>query len=436
MFKRLLYSNGKGSIFALSTPLATSAIAITRVSGPLANKLFPLSKPNYAKLTTLKDETGMVIDTAIVTYFKAPHSYTGEDVIEIATHGSLAVIKKLHDFIHKQGCRYADKGEFTYRALLNSKMSTEEIEKLDLLIHSETELQRKMALCGSALPLVQEWKQQLTSILAENDAYIEFEEDGIVSQDLSKLDSIIKEMESVLKDSKSHNKLKEGIKVTVCGCPNAGKSSLINLLCQEEISIVSDIKGTTRDVIRQFINFNHYPLTFIDTAGLWDTSDAIEQAGITKAYQIIKNSDILLFIVDPSQPLEHQYHLYNQISSYTNCIITIINKCDKSSILPHFHKDQIVMSCTSLKGLDTVKSTLLHQLQLSVTFNNNISLPSRFNGPLTKLIHLLKQAQLEQDSCIQTHYIEQSLQLFDDFGEPVNIEQVLDTLFKNFCIGK
>eukprot|EP00835_Amoeboradix_gromovi_P002474 NODE_141_length_17903_cov_0.288643.p3 type:complete len:442 gc:universal NODE_141_length_17903_cov_0.288643:1787-462(-) len=441
MFKRLLFTSQRGTIFALSTPPGKSAIAVIRISGNLCTGLFPASKPRHAKYSKLVDNDGQLIDTAIVTYFKAPRSYTGEDVLEIATHGSISVINKLCDHLEFNGCRKAEKGEFTYRAYLNNKMSVKEIESLSSLLDSETELQRKMALLPQEndSSIIDRWKNKFVTILATYEAQIDFGEDenidiNILDTTLNDLQSISDEIAKYLKDAQIISKMRQGIRVSICGIPNSGKSSFINLLCKDQVSIVSDISGTTRDVIQRYVNFNGYPLVISDTAGIRLSNDTLENIGIEKAYNEIEKSDILFFIFDPTQDRRIQLDLMAKIASPKSKMYVLVNKMDISKDYPKI-KNQILISCRGKIGLTAFYNILINQLNREYSIPSSFTFQSRFVAPLNEILKLISKFN-ENELVLKAEILRNIIQQIELLGSTVDLEHVLDSLFSQFCIGK
>ena len=300
------------TIFALSSGRSPSAIAIIRVSGPQTRLAVErlcgkLPAPRLAQFTTLRDLEGSALDESVTLWFPAPHSATGEDVAEFHVHGGRAVIAAMFDALSAiDGLRPAEPGEFTRRAFDNGKLDLTEAEGLDDLIHAETDRQRRQALRhlkGLLGAKAESWRQQIIEASALIEAGIDFSDEGDVSAELvapalRKIAALKSEIEETLAASAQSERLREGLTVAIAGPPNAGKSTLLNRLARREAAIVSPHAGTTRDVIEVHLDLDGYPVTLIDTAGVRDTHDPVEQEGVRRARDRARTSDLVLWLVD------------------------------------------------------------------------------------------------------------------------------------------
>ena len=300
------------TIFALSSGRAPSAIAIIRVSGPQARIAVErlcggLPAPRLAHLSTLRDLDGSALDESVTLWFPAPHSATGEDVAEFHVHGGRAVIAAMFDALGAiDGLRPAEPGEFTRRAFENGKLDLTEAEGLDDLIHADTDRQRRQALRhlkGLLVAKAETWRQQIIEASALVEAGIDFSDEGDVSSDLiapalKKIAALKSEIEETLVSSARSERLREGLTVAIAGPPNAGKSTLLNRLARREAAIVSPHAGTTRDVIEVHLDLDGYPVTVIDTAGVRETHDPVEQEGVRRARDRARTSDLVLWLTD------------------------------------------------------------------------------------------------------------------------------------------
>jgi len=300
------------TIFALSSGRAPSAIAIIRVSGPQTRLAVErlcgkLPAPRLAQFTTLRDLEGSALDESVTLWFPAPHSATGEDVAEFHVHGGRAVIAAMFDALSAiDGLRPAEPGEFTRRAFENGKLDLTEAEGLDDLIHADTDRQRRQALRhlkGLLGAKAESWRQQIIEASALIEAGIDFSDEGDVSAELvapalRKIAALKSEIEETLAASAQSERLREGLTVAIAGPPNAGKSTLLNRLARREAAIVSPHAGTTRDVIEVHLDLDGYPVTLIDTAGVRDTHDPVEQEGVRRARDRARTSDLVLWLVD------------------------------------------------------------------------------------------------------------------------------------------
>jgi tRNA modification GTPase len=304
------------TIFALSSGRAPSAIAIVRVSGPKAGDAVrhlcgKMPVPRQAHVATLRDLDGSAIDAAVTLWFPGPGSATGEDVAEFHVHGGRAVLAALFEALGAlDGLRPAEPGEFTRRAFENGKLDLTEAEGLDDLIHADTDRQRRQALRhlkGLLGARAESWRQQIIEASALIEAGIDFSDEGDVASDLvapalRKIAALQAEIEQTLAASAQSERLREGLTVAIAGPPNAGKSTLLNRLARREAAIVSPHAGTTRDVIEVHLDLDGYPVTLIDTAGMRETADPVEQEGVRRARDRARTSDLVLWLVDPAAP--------------------------------------------------------------------------------------------------------------------------------------
>lgn len=300
------------TIFALSSGRAPSAIAIIRVSGPQTRAAVErlcgqLPSPRLAQFVTLHDLDGSAIDESVTLWFPGPNSATGEDVAEFHVHGGRAVIAAMFDALGSiDGLRPAEPGEFTRRAFDNGKLDLTEAEGLDDLIHADTDRQRRQALRhlkGLLGARAETWRQQIIEASALVEAGIDFSDEGDVSAELvapalNKISALKSEIEETLISSAQSERLREGLTVAIAGPPNAGKSTLLNRLARREAAIVSPHAGTTRDVIEVHLDLDGYPVTVIDTAGVRETHDPVEQEGVRRARDRARTSDLVLWLVD------------------------------------------------------------------------------------------------------------------------------------------
>ena len=306
------------TIYALSTVLGKSGVAIIRISGKEALQVVRLMtnlnpnniKARYAYFTDLKDLIkSQTLDKCLLLYFKAPNSFTGEDIVELQIHGSRAVISSvLNNLSRIPEFRMAEPGEYSKRAFYNQKMDLTEAEGLADLIDAETEAQQKYALRqmeGSLKNLYDDWRTQLVTIMAHLEAYIDFPDEEIPESVVNSLNNTVFKLREAIRKHLSGDtigeRLREGFRVVIVGRPNAGKSSLLNTFAQRDVVIVSDIAGTTRDAVDIHLDLNGYPVIITDTAGIRETEEAIEKQGVEIAYRKINDADLLICLFDASQ---------------------------------------------------------------------------------------------------------------------------------------
>ena len=302
------------TIYALSSGSGTSGIATIRVSGKLAKKVVEqltnsqIPEPRIATLKKINNiNTNELIDEGIIIWFPGPNSYTGEDMAEFHVHGSLAVVQAIQNSISEiEGCRIADPGEFTKIAFQNNKINLLKAESIADLISSETEIQRRQAvkiMTGKSAERFNFWRDGLVKVLANVEAKIDFPDEDLPEDILknikTKVNEIKNEIKKTLNDQKVGERIREGFKIAIVGPPNAGKSSLLNYLSNKEAAIVSEIAGTTRDVIEVHLNINGLPVIISDTAGIRSSKDEIEKKGIKLALQKAEDADLNIVIIEP-----------------------------------------------------------------------------------------------------------------------------------------
>ncbi len=303
----------RDTIFALSSGRPPAAIAIVRMSGPAAGAALEkiagrIPAPRVATLATLRSTAGSIIDDAVMLWFPGANSATGEDVAELQVHGSRAVLAAIFEELGRiEGLRAADAGEFTRRAFENGKLDLTEAEGLDDLIHADTEAQRRQALRqfkGLLGQRAEDWRRRIIDASALVEAGIDFSDEGdvpdeLITPALEKIGRLRSEIEQTLAASARSERLREGLVVAIAGPPNAGKSTLLNRLARREAAIVSPHAGTTRDVIEVHLDIDGYPVVLLDTAGIRDTSDPVEEEGVRRARDRAADADLVLWVTEP-----------------------------------------------------------------------------------------------------------------------------------------
>ena len=330
------------TIYALSSGIGVSGIAVVRISGAETKKIIsrltdkPFPTPRFATLKKVNNsnKTGL-IDEGIIIWYPGPNSYTGEDMAEIQVHGSRAVVKALLDAISNfKNCRMAEPGEFTKLALKNGKINLLKAESIGDLISSETDLQMKQALkviAGKNLKKFETWREDVLKVLSNIEAKIDFPDEDLPKEILNdikkKTNNIINEMEVSLQDNKVGQIIRDGFKIAIIGPPNVGKSSLLNYLSNRDVAIVSEIAGTTRDVIETHLNINGYPVIISDTAGIREAKDEIEKKGIKLSLKKADEADLNIIIIE-AKSKENKGFLDKYINEKT---LLVVNKIDKES---------------------------------------------------------------------------------------------------------
>ncbi len=450
------------TIVALSTPPGRSGIGVIRLSGPLSLTLLQTivrdesfsPEPNHVQLKTLFDsESSEPLDRALVTYFKSPHSFTGEDVVELSCHGSPPLLLHVVDALLVGGARAADPGEFTMRALANGRLNLTQAEAVRDLIEAQTLAAVQQAarqLGGEISARLQPVKASLLDIIVPLESALEFVEDDL-PQDVtegivSKLDELIKGLDKLAQTFRSGRLLKEGLKVTLVGRPNVGKSSVFNALLAKERAIVTDIPGTTRDSLSEFINVNGIPILLTDTAGMRSSSDAIERLGIERTRQAIVDADLILVVLDGSQPsTKEDTEILAQAEQSRRLVV--LNKSDLESFSPKHHSlsqngaEVIVASAATGAGLDILQNAMvklfesndLHETGFLITNARHYDLLRRTTNSLQMSKRLLEQNVSEELSLTELY---NALNYLGEITGETTSEDILSQIFSTFCIGK
>jgi len=425
------------TIYALSTPTGKSAIAIIRVSGKnsqkILKKISSLKKitPNKTKLTLLSFNK-VLIDQVIITYFQNPKSFTGEDMLEIGCHGSQAVIKKISECLSFIGARLADPGEFTRRALMNNKLDLVQTESLSDLINAETEKQRSLAvsnLSGKLSHFIVRLNTELSSILANTEALIDFSDEDLPKNVLCKIKeqnkNIILKIKKELKYSELSKPIRDGFVVSVVGAPNTGKSSFINHISKKDVSIVTNIPGTTTDTITSVIDLFGYRFTFVDTAGIRRHKNKIEEIGIKKTKDIISKSDLSLVFLEKNETSKYK--------KITNKIF-VRSKLDKRRKII---KTKDVCNISSVTGFGVV--VLLRKIKQKLIKNQKnepIFSRERHIYIMKNVLKILSSVDFNKNLDIVALEYRSALNQSQEINQKFDIEKILDIIFKDFCIGK
>jgi len=489
------------TIYALSSAAGKAGVSVIRVSGPKSWDTLKIFNPDVniptarkSFVMTLKNpETHGDIDNAMVIAFKTPHSFTGEDVVEYHCHGSQAVLTETFDALSKMdGCRMADHGEYTRRAFENNKMDLTEAEAIADLIDAETKAQKDQALAqmgGALANFYNDWAQQLTKVLAYVEAVIDFPDEEVPDDEIQKVLPQLKDLEQKidahLNDNRQGERLRSGIKIAVIGAPNAGKSTLINKLAQRDVAIVSDMAGTTRDIIEVHLNIAGYPVIIADTAGLRpeligaDGHDAIEGEGMKRALDYANNADIKLLLFDATSNEIHAHtldlayedantknkgnlnpHYDSEDSNASNKmlknanyasdapnlkiadnVILAANKNDLSEYTLNFPENisQVIdISAKNDDGLDLLLAEIAQKLK-------NQFFVSRETVHLTRNRHRENIAAMHQNilnafEISEPELLAQELRFalysIGRITGKIDVEDLLDVIFKDFCIGK
>ncbi|CAG9759581.1 unnamed protein product [Ceutorhynchus assimilis] len=485
----------KSTVFALSSGSGKCGVAVIRVTGTEAGaaikkltNLQELPQPRTAILRSIKHPiSNEVLDKGLVLWFPGPKSFTGEDSCEFHVHGGLAVVNQVLDALgNLHNLKVAEPGEFTRRAFLNGKLDLTEVEGLADLLKAETEAQRKQAFLqshGSLSNLYEKWKQKLKHSVANIEAHIDFEETetleyGLVEGVRENIHILCQEIERHLKDGRKGELLRNGVRTVILGEPNVGKSSLLNALCQRPASIVTPISGTTRDVIEVTLNIGGYPLILSDTAGLRNTSqDIIELEGISRAKDMYRKADLVILVIDFLNYLNwhDKCNSINNVKEYIqvyikelglsdliqtdecdlkdwknmfskSCVV-VLNKTDldTKNLCGNMDNEVVKLSCKSEDGIPELVDVLAQHLKV-LCGDPSHEYPSmnqaRHREQVQKcrnnLLLFLQEANNKEtgDLVIMAEYLRKALRNLGRLIGTVTSEEILDVIFRDFCIGK
>ncbi|RUM59745.1 MAG: tRNA uridine-5-carboxymethylaminomethyl(34) synthesis GTPase MnmE [Persephonella sp.] len=458
-----MFDYKKDTIVANATPLIPSAVGIIRISGEdaldIGKKIFSLPKnkdikPRYAHFGKILDSEGNIIDEGLLIYFKAPNSFTGEDVVEIYPHGSVPVIKRIISECIKLGCRFADRGEFTKRAFLNGKIDLTQAEAIAELINAKTEKASRLAvniLEGRLSKKINSLKNSLLELLSYIEAELNFPEDvEPISDSLikEKLEDVLKGIDELLKTYKKGELIREGIKLAIVGRPNVGKSSLFNALVGYERAIVSEYEGTTRDFIEEMVSIKGIPVKLLDTAGIRDTQNKVEKIGIEKAKEKIREADIVLFVFDASKGItEEDLKIYNEIKDKNPIIvgnkIDLIKDNKKLDILKekYYFKNIIFVSSKTDLNLNLLEEEIFKRLGLLEERDEEVYINLRHYNLLKKSKEKIEEIleNLEEVLSFKELLIldlREAQNYLEEIIGVITTEDILGNIFQNFCIGK
>lgn len=457
------------NIVALATPSGAGAIAVIRISGPNAitigaSVFKSIHKKDLSKQHTHTVHLGhiidgnRIIDEVLATVFKNPQSYTGEDTVEISCHGSSYIQQEIIQLLLRKGCRSAQSGEFTLRAFLNGKMDLSQAEAVADLIASENEAAHQVAIQqmrGGFSTEIANLREELLNFASLIELELDFAEEDVEFADRKQFEKLLLKIENVLKkliDSfATGSVIKNGIPVAITGAPNAGKSTLLNTLLNEERAIVSEIAGTTRDAIEDELTIKGIGFRFIDTAGIRDTIDTIETIGIAKTFEKINQARLVLFLCDGFAYAKNLQQLENEYLKIKNKypqkqVLLIANKIDKLSIdeiqqyQQHF-PDAIFISALKKDGIEQLKEKLLSLVNTgALTSGDTIVTNARHYDSLTKALEEIKKVQKGLQSNLSGDLlaidIRQALYYFGEITGQVTNDELLGNIFANFCIGK
>ena len=442
------------TIVAISTALGVGAISIIRVSGVDAIKMVnDVFDQNLIKAETHTIhyghivDNGEVIDEVLVSVMKAPKTFTCEDVVEINTHGGIATTNRVLELLITNGARLAEPGEFTKRAFLNGRIDLVEAEGIMNLIEAKSEVSRKLALkqvdgvVSKNIKALREKIMKLIANIAVNIDYPEYEDIlEVTTNDVKEEISYIEaKLDEILKESSETTLVLEGLKTVILGRPNVGKSSILNMLLNEEKAIVTDIAGTTRDVVEGTLNLNGVYLKLLDTAGIHEATDKVEEIGINKSLDLIKEAELILLVLDNSKELTDEDRRLLELTKNKNRII-IVNKTDLEGKLEIEAENIVYISAINKTGLDELRKKIVAMFNLdSINTDMNMFVNASDIAKIKRCISIIKKIKGSIDN-IEIDMIDIDLREINDIlgsiiGESYE-DEIIDTIFKNFCLGK
>lgn len=447
------------TICAISTPMGVGGISIIRLSGEnaynIALKFFSAIdkkntelKPRYMHLGEFK--MGELKEQCMCVYFKAPYSYTGEDVVEFQCHGGIAVTKKILEVLLNGGCRLAEAGEFTKRAFLNKKISLDRAEGVIDIINAESESELKAGyslMQGNLQKEISAIQSKLTDILAFIDVnfdYPEFDDEGVTNKEvLAKIGEIYDRLKAIRNTADTGMAIKNGCRVVILGKPNAGKSSLMNGLLNYDRAIVTDIKGTTRDVIEEMYVFNGVKFVIVDTAGVRESDDVVEKIGVEKSKSMVKSADLVLLMIDSSVPLAGEdRQIFDLVKG--SRVLVVVNKTDLASKVSDDEipfENVVKISAKDGVGIDQLKQRIYDTVIDGNVMSSNVILTnSRHINALDRALGSVEQVMksLKNDDALELVTVDINnvwLALGEITGE-TNNEEIINSIFMNFCVGK
>ncbi|WP_291046529.1 tRNA uridine-5-carboxymethylaminomethyl(34) synthesis GTPase MnmE [Empedobacter sp. UBA1574] len=460
------------TICALATANGMGAIAVIRISGPEAiSKVAQIYQSKFNTTKSLNDaeshtihlgyvmDGDTIVDEALFSIFKNPHSYTGEDVVEISTHGSIYIQQKVLELLNKIGIRNADPGEYTFRAFWNGKMDLTQAEAVADLIASDSKASHEIAIKqmrGGFSNQIKDLREQMINFAALMELELDFSEEDVEFADRTQFYDLLNKLQSILKrlaDSFAFgNVIKNGVPVAIVGAPNAGKSTLLNALLNEERAIVSDIEGTTRDTIEETIYIDGVGFRFIDTAGIREAGDTIERIGIEKTFEKIDNASIIIYLYDANITADNQ--IANQLDDLQRrgkILFNVANKIDVtnnesaiSAAIKQEFKDvvHLEISAKDQFNIDALKENLIHQIKLKGTNQDDtIVTNSRHLEALQNTLSQIGKIKQGMDMGLPGDLlamdIREALTYLGHITGEIDVDQdILGTIFGKFCIGK
>lgn len=429
------------TIYAQASGLGKAGVAVIRLSGDKClDVLKALTQkddftPRYAYFCSLAF-AGQTLDSALVLYFKGPHSFTGEDVAELHVHGGTAVIASIFRALSALGCRPAERGEFSRRAVLNGKMDLTQAEGIMDLVDAQTSEQARQSLDqvqGGLYKLLENWRQSLVKIQGYLEAFIDFPEEDIPpekqGQIRDKVHDLIASIAHYLDNNDGARRLKEGFKVVLCGRPNVGKSSLLNAFMKQEVAIVSAIPGTTRDVVRGYVDIKGFPVVLLDTAGLHTSRRKLEQQGMERTKSSMQEADLILHL----QEAKNFPHT-DDLEVKDKLVLDVWTKAD----LPHksLPPKALLISTRTGQGIDDLWQAIAHILQEHYNPHQTLLTRERYRVALQEALQSLQRSLTAPAIELQAEEIRLAARSLGRITGVIYTDEILDVIFKEFCIGK
>lgn len=464
------YAVNDDTICALATPAGMAAIAVIRVSGKdtfsIVDRFFhPVKKIGSVSevgthrllFGTIRDESNELLDEVLVGVFKNPHSYTGEDAVEISCHGSVFIQQQLLELLMDNGARLAAPGEFTMRAFANGKFDLAQAEAVADLISSHSKTSHDIAMDqmrGGYSSKMKELRGQLLNFASLIELELDFSEEDVEFANRGELDKLLKkikeEITSLIQSFSVGNVLKKGIPVTIVGEPNVGKSTLLNALLNEEKAIVSEIPGTTRDVVEDSISIDGVTFRFIDTAGLRESSNTVESMGIERTYEQIRQARIVLYVFDVNstgcQQVQEKLKEFKEVIEDPNKkFILVANKTDQLSETPHAFSKMVELDCVFIsakrkENLNLVSDHLLKAVDTGSIKDETIVSNARHYHELQKALEAINSVEQAFEQGLPSDLIaidiRTALHHLGEITGQVTTEEILGNIFGKFCIGK
>lgn len=470
-FKRFFFKefksipmNSQDTICSISTPQGIGAIAIIRMSGPqsftIAQPLFDFDfaelRPSVTKYAELKDK-GQLIDQVMVVKYAAPHSYTGEDMVEISCHGSTYIQRKILELLIEHGCRMANPGEYTMRAFMNGKMDLPQAEAVGDLIDSQSEASHHLAvnqLKGAFSARLKALRTQFVEFASLLELELDFSEEDVQFANRERLSSLLAEIKSevngLIDSFKAGNAIKSGVPVVIIGKPNVGKSTLLNTLLHDERAIVSNIPGTTRDTIEDVLNIGGVTFRFIDTAGIRTSEDEIENFGIERTYQAVAKADIILYMVDATatsiEEIQEEIDFLKEVVDMADKkLILVANKIDSLTEMPrqlmHLKEYEVVyISAKRNVNIEAITDQLLAVAATHRMSDQAMMTNVRHYDNFLKIRSSIENIERGFAENVSTDLIaidvRDALHHLGVVTGEIATDEILNTVFGRFCIGK